>query len=147
MKTTVESGSHFVTDWLERRMGKPGRGTTVLKTGWFYDGIYLEGDIGDAHRKPEDRSPKATLLVSRAQVRRGPSGKLRTVIDTDAIEFPDDAAMVEWIEENDAQELPPEADGRLGTFVPEGFEVWEFDWDEHKREVLERSEAKGDHDG
>lgn len=101
-------------------LSKPGKGTTVEREGWFYGAIYLQGEMGDAYRKPEDRSPKCGLFVRRAQVRRGPSGRERVVIDRDYIEFPDEAAMVGWIEEHDAEELPPEADGNP-RFVPEGF--------------------------
>lgn len=103
-------------------MSKPGSNTVVEREGWFYIGTYFQGDYGDASLKPEDRSPKATLLVRRFQLRRGPSGKLRTAIDLDALEFPDDAAMVAWIEENVAEELPAEADGHP-RYVPEGFRV------------------------
>jgi hypothetical protein len=103
-------------------LSKPGSGTTVEREGWFYLEMFFRGDYGDASREPEDRSPKCTLLVRRAHLRRGRSGKLRTVVDTDAIEFEDEDAMVAWIQEHDAEELPPEADGNP-RFVPSGFEV------------------------
>jgi hypothetical protein len=96
--------------------------TEIAKEGWFYLATYLQGDYGDAYRKPEGRSPKCTLLVRRAQVRRGPSGKEWTAIDTEALEFPNEAAMVEWIDAHNAEELPAEADG-APQYVPEGFHV------------------------
>jgi hypothetical protein len=101
-------------------MNKPMPGTEIIREGWFYLDTYHEGEYGDAHRRPEDRSPKCTLLIRRAQLRRGPSGRVRAVIDTDAIEFEDKDAMLAWIEEHDATELPAEADGNP-QYVPEGF--------------------------
>jgi hypothetical protein len=101
-------------------LSKPGPNTEIVKEGWFYLDTYFQGDYGDAHRKPELRDPKCTLLVRRVQLRRGPSGRTRTVIDTDAMEFPDEAAMVAWIESSGAEELPPEADGNP-QYVPEEF--------------------------
>jgi hypothetical protein len=44
------------------------------------------------------------------------------VVETDAIEFPDQAAMGAWIGEHDAEELPAEADGNP-RYVPAGFEA------------------------
>lgn len=93
----------------------------VIKEGWFYLGTYFQGVYGDAHRASENRSPVCTLLVLRAQLRRGRSGKVQTRTDSDALVFEDEAAMCAWIDAREAEELPDDADGALGTYVPDGF--------------------------
>lgn len=101
------------------KLSNPSNGTEVIREGWFYGHTYLQGEYGDAYRKPEQRSPKATLFVTRCQERQR-SGKPFVRCERTVINFPDDDAMVAWIEEHDAQELPPEADGNP-QYVPEAF--------------------------
>ena len=105
---------------MKETMSEPRSDTTVEREGWFYLGTFLQGEMGDRYRKPGERSPKCGLFVRRFQLRRGASGKVRTAIDRDYVEFPDEDAMLGWIEERDAVELPPEADGNP-MYVPEGF--------------------------
>ena len=111
------------SDWTrpdDANMGGPGR-SEIVREGWFYVGTYFQGVYGDARRAPENRSPVCTLLVLRAQLRRGPSGKLSRRTDSDALLFEDAPAMYAWIDAREAEELPDEADGHLSTYVPEGF--------------------------
>jgi hypothetical protein len=103
-------------------LSRPGPNTEVIKEGWFYLGTALGGAYGDAWRPSAERSPMMTLLVTRAQLRRSPSGKVRRFIETDALRFANEAVMVAWIEEHHAEKLPPEADGNP-QFVPEGFDT------------------------
>ena len=112
------------SDWMrddDAHMGKPGPNTEVIREGWFYLRTYFQGVYGDAHREPENRSPVCTLLVLRAQLRRGPSGKVESRTDSDGLLFADEDSMLAWIDAREAEELPEEADGHLGRYVPEGF--------------------------
>jgi hypothetical protein len=66
------------------RLSAPNKGTEIIREGWFYGRTYLQGEYGDAYRRPEQRSPKATLFVTRCQERRRNAGPFirceRTVI-------------------------------------------------------------------
>jgi hypothetical protein len=86
----------------------------VVKTGWFYLPTFLKDG------KYEPKTGTCTLLVRRFELRRGPSGRERVNGHTDALSFPDEDAMVAWIDEHDATELPQEAEGNP-RYVPEGF--------------------------
>ncbi len=68
--------------------------------------------------KPPNATRTYTLLVRRYKVLRLPSGKYRTDVKIDAMEFDNSTAMVDWILLVGAKELPPEADGNP-RFVPE----------------------------
>jgi hypothetical protein len=101
-------------------LSKPGPNTEVVKEGWFYLGTFLRGAFGDAHRPPEQRSPECSLFVTRGQIRRGPSGKVRSFVERDVLRFENDEAMLAWIEEHDAEELPQETHDNP-QYVPEEF--------------------------
>lgn len=95
-------------------MTKPSPGTTVLKDGWFYLNTYLEN-------RPTDPNPDGcSLLIKHVQQRQGKSGRVWAEVHTDALQFASTDAMVTWIEDHAAQELPKEADGDPG-YIPEGY--------------------------
>jgi hypothetical protein len=93
----------------------PRRTTELLKAGWYYLGTYFKDD------QRADSTGTVTLLARHYEVRRGKTGIVRLYQESKGFDFPDDDAMVEWIEEHDAIELPAEADGDP-HFIPEEFE-------------------------
>jgi hypothetical protein len=101
---------------MSAQLSKPGPNTIILKDGWFYLPTFLKN--GKYYPDPET----CTLLVRRVQLRRGPSGRLRTVLALDAPRFPNEDEMARWIREHHAEELPPEADGDP-RFIPEEYRV------------------------
>ncbi|MDQ5822210.1 MAG: hypothetical protein M3540_12285 [Actinomycetota bacterium] len=74
----------------------------------------------------DDKQPSSTgectLLTRRYRVTEGVHGKRFIDVKTDAEVFPDDDALVAWIEEKRARELPAEADGNP-RFVPDEVEA------------------------
>ena len=83
----------------------PNRRGKVVRSGWFYLGTYLKDD------KYEPKTGTCTLLVRHFELRAYPAGRTRLFRHTDALKFATEDEMVAWIEEHDAEELPPEADG------------------------------------
>lgn len=68
--------------------------------------------------KPPNATGTCTLLIRRYRVVRTPKGNYNTQVKSDAMEFDNSTAMVDWIEAVGAKELPAEADGNP-RFVPE----------------------------
>ena len=84
----------------------------LVREGIGYLPTYFKGGHGE---DPE----AATLLFRRFRLTRGPSGRLHGHSKTDGITFANAAEMADWIEENDAFELPEEADGNPRYLPPE----------------------------
>lgn len=74
--------------------------STILKMGWFYQPVYF---IDNKY----PRSPgTCTLLTRHATLRQLENGQTCVYVKSDGHDFPDEAAMVAWIEEHQAEELP-----------------------------------------
>jgi hypothetical protein len=92
---------------------KPTSRVRVLREGWFYLPTFLIAK--------DDRHDKLSLFVKQVRGQRGvKAGHVRTLVKFDVLFFPDEDAMLEWITEHDAEELPEEADGNP-RYVPEGW--------------------------
>ncbi len=67
--------------------------------------------------KYEPKTGVCTLILRRFSVKRKRNGLTSVEVKTDALDFSNEDAMVEWIEENEAFELPPEAESDP-RFIP-----------------------------
>jgi len=93
---------------------RPGPRSETLREGIGYLPTYFRGGRGE---NPDS----ATLLFRRFALTRGPSGKLHGHVKSDGITFATADEMVDWIVENDAFELPDEADGNP-RYLPPAFD-------------------------